>query len=141
MKRIFKILKTLIISKYQFTIPKNIEILIFGNKRLDECENIFKKRKFLVIESNFFSTRTFYLTPKLCGARRGPGEPSGEGDAAILAGARLGAATASACCRRYRPLGWPRLHKQSTRVYQSTRIHMCDACIHDRVPCTLNYHG
>jgi len=65
MKRIFKILKTLIISKYQFTIPKNIEILIFGNKRLDECENIFKKRKFLVIESDFFSTRTFYLTPKL----------------------------------------------------------------------------
>lgn len=65
MKKIFKIIKTLIISKYKFQIPKKTEVLVFGNKRLDECKNIFKKRKFFIIESNFFSTRTFYITFKI----------------------------------------------------------------------------
>ena len=65
MKRFFKKLSIFFKSKYIFSLPQNIELIVFDDTSFHELENTLKKFNYFIIQNRLSNFNKIYLTPKI----------------------------------------------------------------------------
>ena len=65
MKRFLKKLSIFFKSKYIFSLPQNIELIVFDDTSFQELENTLKKFNYFIIQNRLSNFNKIYLTPKI----------------------------------------------------------------------------
>ena len=61
MKRFLKKLSIFFKSKYIFSLPQNIELIVFDDTSFHELENIIKKFNYFIIQNRLSNFNKIYL--------------------------------------------------------------------------------
>ncbi len=65
MKRFLKIVNVFLNSKYIFSIPKNIEVLIFDDISFDEIKHVFVNFNYEILQTRINNISKIYVSPRI----------------------------------------------------------------------------